>query len=134
MAEALGMRIDRFPIKPKVIAIALVLTLVTSCSSGSNPNALSSDEACREAIRLMGKGTDVFMKSINDPEGSRANLITLAFEFGQLIKKADDKSLKTILVQMQSGLKTMSNNQTYFEGSSIYSQQILPLTTKCYGR
>jgi hypothetical protein len=85
-------------------------------------------------MRLMGKGTDVFMKSIKNPEGSSANLTTLAFEFGQLIKKTDDKSLKAILVQMQSGLKTMSNKETYFEGNSIYSQQILPLTTKCYGR
>lgn len=128
------MRINRFPIKSKVIAMALVLTLATSCSGGSNSNALSGDEACQEAIRLMGKGTDVFMKSIDNPEGSSANLTTLAFEFGQLIKKTDDKSLKAILVQMQSGLKTMSNASTYFEGNSIYTQQIFPLSNKCYGR
>ena len=113
--------------------MALVLTLATSCSGGGNSNALSGDEACQEAIRLMGKGTDVFMKSIDNPEGRSANLTTLALDFGQLIKKTDDKSLKAILVQMQSGLKTMSNSQTFFEGNSIYSQQILPLTTKCYG-
>jgi hypothetical protein len=128
------MRINRFPIKSKVIAMALVLTLATSCSGGSNSNALSGDEACQEAIRLMGKGTDVSMKGISDPDGLKANLITLAFEYGQLIKKTDDKSLKAILVQMQSGLKTMSNSQTFFEGNSIYSQQILPLSNKCYGR
>ena len=97
---------NKFPIKSKVIAIALVLALATSCSGGSNSNALSGDEACQEAIRLMGKGTDVSMKGISDPDGLKANLITLAFEYGQLTKKTDDKSLKAILVQMQSGLKT----------------------------
>ena len=128
------MRINKFPIKSKVIAIALVLALATSCSGGSNSNALSGDEACQEAMRLMGKGTDVFMKGISDPDGLKANLITLAFEYGQLIKKTDDKSLKAILVQMQSGLKTMSNTSTFFEGSSIYTNQIFALSNKCSGR
>ena len=128
------MRINKFPIKSKVIAIALVLALATSCSGGSNSNALSGDEACQEAMRLMGKGTDVFMKGISDPDGLKANLITLAFEYGQLTKKTDDKSLKAILVQMQSGLKTMSNTSTFFEGSSIYTNQIFALSNKCSGR
>ena len=128
------MRINRFPIKSKVIAMALVLTLATSCSGGSNSNALSGDEACQEAMRLMGKGTDVFVKGMSNPDGLKANLITLGFEYGQLIEKTDDKSLKAILVQMQSGLKTMSNTSTYFEGNSIYTQQIFPLSNKCAGR
>ena len=49
--------------------MALVLTLATSCSGGGNSNALSADEASEEAMGVMGKGTDVSMKGISDPDG-----------------------------------------------------------------
>ncbi len=128
------MRINRFPIKSRFFAMALVLTLATSCSGGSNSNALSGNEACQEAMRLMGKGSDVFIKMFNDSDFSVANLSTLANEFGQLIEKTDDKSLKSILVQMQSGLESMSNDDTFSEGQMVYMNEITPLTQKCYGR
>lgn len=118
----------------KSFTLNLALVVVLSGCTGAPTDSLSDKEACQEAMRLMGKGTDVFMKAVSDPEGASANLTALAFEFGRLIEKTTDKSLKTILVQMQSGLKTMSNEATFFEGNSIYSNQITPLTQKCYGR
>jgi hypothetical protein len=119
--------------KSFAIASIAFIVVLSGCAS-SDSGKLSEKESCQEAMRLMGKGTDVFTKAVSDPEGASANLITLAFEFGQLVEKTDDKSLKAILVQMQSGLKTMSNSETFFEGNSIYSNQITPLTQKCYGR
>lgn len=121
-------------LRAQTIILVLVLLSSTSCSSESNSNVLSADKACQEAMRLMGKGTDLFTRAVGNPEGIKANLTTLAFEFGQLIPKTEDKALKAILVQMQSGLKTMTNDETFFEGNSIYSQQIPILTNRCYGR
>ena len=83
--------------KPIFLIFLTIVVFLAGCS-GTPSGLLSEKEACQEAMRLMGKGTDVFTKAIGNPEGASANLTTLAFEFGQLIQKTDDKSLKAILV------------------------------------
>jgi hypothetical protein len=81
---------------------------------------------------LIGKTTDITI-SYGTSEGSNSlsALSGIALSFGELAEKTEEGSLKTAILSLQEGTQKMSNEDTYFEGSTLYLTEITPLLTEC---
>jgi hypothetical protein len=109
----------------------------TSAAESTKPSTtetLSFKESCREATRLIGRTTDVTI-SYGSSEGgsSLADLSGISISFGELAQKTEEGTLKTAILSLQESTQKMSNEDTYFEGSTVYLAEIVPLLTACAG-
>ena len=130
----------------RLLTSCLVVILLSGCGSNSSSEeasnssagepstteTLSFKESCREATRLIGKTTDITI-SYGTSEGSNSlsALSGIALSFGELAEKTEEGSLKTAILSLQEGTQKMSNEDTYFEGSTLYLTEITPLLTEC---
>jgi len=132
-----------------LLTFCLVVVLLSGCGNDSADDAASSSsasdstesstietlsfkESCREATRLIGKVTDITI-SYGTSEGSNplTALSGVALSFGELAEKTEEGSLKTAILSLQESTQKMSNEDTYFEGSTVYLTEITPLLTEC---
>jgi hypothetical protein len=106
----------------------------SSAGEPSTNETLSFKESCREATRLIGRTTDVTI-SYGSSEGgsSLADLSGISISFGELAQKTEEGTLKTAILSLQESTQKMSNEDTYFEGSTVYLAEIVPLLTACAG-
>ena len=133
----------------RFLTSCLLVILLSGCSSSSigegasksstgeskeaSPSeTLSFKESCREAVRLIGRTTDLTL-SWGAPESneSLAALAGVALSFGELAEKTEDPEFKTSILSLQESLEKMSVEETYFEGSSVYLAELTPLLIKC---
>jgi hypothetical protein len=130
----------------RLLTSCLVVILLSGCGSNSSSEeasnssagepsttkTLSFKESCREATRLIGKTTDITI-SYGTSEGSNSlsALSGIALSFGELAEKTEEGCLKTAILSLQEGTQKMSNEDTYFEGSTLYLTEITPLLTEC---
>lgn len=104
----------------------------TESTESSTTETLSFKESCREATRLIGKVTDITI-SYGTSEGSNplAALSDVALSFGELAEKTEEGTIKSAILSLQEATQKMSNEDTYFEGSTVYLTEITPLLTEC---
>lgn len=67
----------------------------------------------------------------SEGDKSLGALSGVALSFGELAKKTEDSALKSSILLLQEATQKMSNEDTYFEGSTVYLTEITPLLTDC---
>ena len=109
--------------------------LSASASESAEPSTtetLSFKESCREATRLIGKITDITLSyGTSGGNDSLSALTGVALSFGELAEKTEEDTLKSAIFSLQEATQKMSNEDTYFEGSTVYLTEITPLLTEC---
>lgn len=132
----------------RLLLSCLVVILLSGCGSSSNgveasnssagepstTETISFKESCREATRLIGKITDITISyGTSDGNNSLSALSGVALSFGDLAKKTEEGTLKSAIISLQASTQKMSDEDTYFEGSTVYLAEIVPLLTECAG-
>lgn len=138
--EAPNLRIHlllMFMHRNKWFAVSFCLVIAsTGCSTDDTfmGDKISKSESCREATRLIGKTTDQLLNPTTKAEYSgktTINLIGVAQEFRNLSFNTDNKELSLILIRISDALKKLSNDETFFEGNSMYLAEIASITRVC---
>jgi hypothetical protein len=132
-----------------LLTSCLVVVLLSGCGNDSAGDAASSSsaaestespttetlsfkESCREATRLIGKITDITISyGTSGGDDSLGALSDVALSFGDLAEKTEEGTIKSAILSLQEATQKMSNEDTYFEGSTVYLTEITPLLTEC---
>ena len=133
----------------RLLTSCLVVILLSGCGKNSvgeeasSPSAgnptkpsatetFSFKESCREATRLIGKITDITISyGTSGGNDSLGALSGVALSFGELAEKTEEGTIKSAILSLQEATQKMSNEDTYFEGSTVYLTEITPLLTEC---
>ena len=120
-----------------LVSISLIAIFTfTGCSSEESPEISESQasknltkvEVCRETFRLLGKTTDEFQKNSSS---FNYNFDGLSAEFDLLAAKTEDKNLVASLNVFSDSLQKMSKESSFFEGNSMYLNELTLLTKEC---
>ena len=120
-----------------LVSLSLIASFTfTGCSSAESPQNsepqvsknLTKVEVCREAFRLLGKTTDEFQENLSS---FTYNFNGLSSEFSLLASKTADKNLAGSLNVFSDSLIKMSQESTFFEGNSMYLNELTVLSKEC---